>query len=443
MFKPIKLLTLASSLGIAAFMLMIVGLSGAAADGYVDFTLDMEAPTHVAADSRFTVRIPYYNLGTALAPDAWLTATLPPETQFITATDRWGNPLPPDWIDGKSMAWYFTNPPCKKPLDACCGHVVIILHSQPGLSEGDRLTTTASVATSIPEADLTNNDVSQVSIVSEMAGSFKQVHARHGMPGDVLTYTIRISIAQQFGGSNNGRWVSLTDTLPFSHQVRFLGWRGIVTGTQITGHLLRWQGQVQAGNPLTLQYRLGVEGIITPGAIITNMASLGWDNHHLLLEPAVTVITLPSNTMALGPFQGGQFYHQYGVSLTVPPGAVTDTTRFQFRPLFTDTRPIPPGGLLFAHRAFEMTALRFGEQVRQFNRPLTITMRYTDTDIAGLKRETIQMWTRSGPEGPWAVMSEPVRMMSGTLTFTTTHFTQFALFGEGRYQAYLPLILKP
>ena len=161
------------------------------------------------------------------------------------------------------------------------------------------------------------------------------------------------------------------------------------------------------------------------------------------LGPVTTVVTRPHGALALGPYQGGQLRHQCGVTLTVPPGAVTDTTRFQFRPLFTNTRPTsPPGGLLFANRAFEMTAFRFGEHVRQFNRPLTITMNYTDTDVVGLKRETLRLWTRTSPGEPWAMLGEPARAMSRTLAFTTTHSTQFALFGETKYHAYLPLVVR-
>jgi hypothetical protein len=33
-------------------------------------------------------------------------------------------------------------------------------------------------------------------------------------------------------------------------------------------------------------------------------------------------------------------------------------------------------------------------------------------------------------------------VMSGTLTFTTTHLSQFALFGDSKYHAYLPLVLR-
>ena len=117
------------------------------------------------------------------------------------------------------------------------------------------------------------------------------------------------------------------------------------------------------------------------------------------LGPVTTVVTLSHGTLALGPNQGGQLRHQHGVTLTVPPGAVTDTTRFRCRPLFTDTQPISsPHGLMFAHRAFELTAFRFGQEVRQFRRPLTITVNYTDT---GLKHETLRLWARTGSGEPW------------------------------------------
>jgi len=439
----IGLLTLAMGLGLAGVVLTASGLSAAAAAGQVDLTLDLNAPTHVAASSTFVVRIGYFNFGTEVAPDAWVTATLPAGAQFVTATNRWGAPLPPDATDGDVLTWYFARPLCQWPADACCGHILITLQPDETLLEGELLTTTAAIATTAVESDTANNTASVTSVVCDMAGSTKQVQAQHVMPGDVLTYTITISPARRLSGGADTRWVTLTDTLPFSHQVRFLGWSGTLTGTMMDGHRLRWQGQVRAGQPLTVQYRLGVEGVITPGTVITNVARLGWGEQHMQLGPVTTVVTLPHGALALGANQGGQLHHQYGVTLSVPPGAVTDTTRFQFRPLFTDTRPIgPPGGLLFANRAFEMTAFRFGENVRQFKRPLTVTMNYTDTDVVGLKRETLRLWTRSGPGESWAMLGEPARVMSGALTFTTTHFTQFALFGEAAHHAYLPLIVR-
>lgn len=436
-----RLLALTIALGITIVALLVGALS-AAADVDVDLTLEMEAPSHVSADSTYVVRIAYYNLGTNVPSDARVTATVPEGTQVVATTDRWDEPLPPDTVNGNVLSWYFDNPICKKPLDACCGHVLITLQTDQDLPDNTVLTTMASVATSDAETDLTNNKDSIDSLIGAMAASQKQVHARHAMPLDVLTYTITLDYAHQPSGGTFQNAV-LTDTMPFSHQVRFLGWSSSVTGTMIDGHEFRWQGQVQAGVPLTIQYRLGVEGTITPGSVLTNVALLSWDDQLMALGPVTTVVTLPHGAAVLNPSEGGSLHHRYGVTLTVPPDAITDTTRFQIRPLFTDTLPIgPPGGLLFAHRAFELNAYRFGDPVGQFNRPLTFTVHYTETEIDGLKRETLRLWTRSGPDGPWAVFGEPSYTMSGTMLFTTTHFSQFALFGEGKYKDYLPLILR-
>jgi hypothetical protein len=258
------------------------------------------------------------------------------------------------------------------PAGSCCGHILITEQVNASLAEGTALTNTATIGTTAVESDTTNNTASAVSVVCDMASSVKQVHAGEAMPGDVLTYTIVLDLAQHSGGSQQvqERMVELSDTLPFSHQVRFLGWTSDVTGTH-DGQTLQWQGHVRAGEPLTLQYRLGVEGVVTPGTVLTNLAHLRWMSRTMQLGPVTTVVTLPHGALALGPYQGGELQHEYGVTLTVPPGAVTDTTRFQFKPLTgTDIISGPPG-LMFAHRAFEVTAFRFGQDVHQFGQPLT------------------------------------------------------------------------
>jgi len=82
-------------------------------------------------------------------------------------------------------------------------------------------------------------------------------------------------------------------------------------------------------------------------------------------------------------------------------------------------------------RAFELTAFRFSE-VHQLGQPITITVHYSDTGVIGLEQETLRLWYRSGSGEPRAILGEPVRVMSGTLSFTTMHFTHFALFRKER-----------
>jgi hypothetical protein len=435
----VGLITLALSLGVAAFVLTTAGLSAAAVTAEPNLAVEVRAPEHVSLDAPYVVNLAYSNLGGLNSTDNVVSAILPEGVTFVNSTTPRGDPWPPDNIAGDTLSWNdeFIM------ADGTWDHIYIVLQPAASLQEGDLLTVTATISTSLEESKLENNTASVTSIVSEMAGSSKQVHARTILPADVLTYTIGVNLAQQAGGGQNARWVTLTDTLPLSHQVRFLGWRGTVTGTQLDARTLQWQERVRSGEPLSLQYRLGVEGDVPPGTVLTNVARMGWAGQHMQLGPITTVVTVPHGMLGLGPYQGGEAYHRYGVSLTIPPGAVTDTTRFQIRPLLTDTPPItPPGGLLFANRAFEMNAVRFGEEVRQFNRPLTITVHYTDTDVQGLRRETLRLWTRAGPAGPWTMLGEPARVMSGALAFTTDHLSQFALFGEAAFQLYLPLVIR-
>ncbi len=432
-------LTIAIGCGLVLVALLVAGQATLAAPGQIDLAVEMKAPTYVDAGVTYEVNVSYANLGWVPAYDNWVRVTLPAGTEFVGATYAGGEPRPPDEADGLVLTWHIE----LLVANSSWGHILVTAATDEALAEGETLEVEAEIGGSMEDPETTNNTASVTTTVNYMAGSVKQVRARHAMPGDVLTYTITINLADQPGVGANGRLVTLTDTLPFSHQVRFLGWSGTLTGTQIDGHMLKWQGRVYPDEPRMLQYRLGVEGVVTPGAVISNVAMLSWTGQQMQLGPVTTVVTIPHGVLGLGPNQGGRLTHRHGVTLTVPPGAVTDTTRFQLGPLFTDTHPVsPPGGLLFANRAFELNAFRFGEPVGHLNVPLTLTMHYTDTDVAGLKRESLQVWTRSGPEGPWAMLGEPARVMSGVVRFTTTHLSQFALFGAGEHRIFLPLVRR-
>jgi hypothetical protein len=422
-------------------VLFVVGLfSLAKADADVDLGVELSAPAHVAPDTLVEVNVAYGNSGASAAPEnTWLTVTLPSGVQFVSAVDREGNPAPPAVTQSNTLAWQVG----PLPAGACCRHIFITERIGADLAEGLALTHTTTIATSALESNTSDNTASASSLVCDMAGSAKRVQAREVMPGDVLTYTIELNLAHRQGSSPQPqqRWVTLTDTLPISGRVRFLGWTGALSGTH-AGGMLGWQGQVRAGEPLRLQYRLGVEGVVTPGTSITNAAVLHWSTGKLMLGPVTTVVTLPHDAHMFGP-QGDTWRHSYGVTLTVPPGAVTDTTRFQFRPLITGTQVITaPLGWRYAHRAFEITAFRFGQGIHGFGQPVTMTVDYGMPDVMGLQSDTLRLWYRQGEGEPWAMLGDPVREMSGTISFVTTHLTQFALFGRPASYAYLPILTR-
>jgi hypothetical protein len=436
----LSLLALSLTAGLLAVLWTASQFAPVSADTTVDLGVSIGAPAHVAPDTLVEVNVAYSNSGTSAAPDAtWLTVTLPAEASFVHATDRSGNPLPPDFNNGTTLAWRVGPVPAR----TCCQHILVTARIAAAVTEGTALTHTAAIATTAPEADTANNTASAISLLCDMAGSQKRVQTREVMPGDVLTYTIDLSLARRQGQEAllQERWVTLTDTLPFSGHVRFLGWTGTVSGTH-TGGTLQWQGRVRAGEPLQLQYRLGVEGVVTPGTTITNVARFGWGAGQMMLGPVTTVVTLPHDAHMFGP-QGGAWQHSYGVTLTVPPGAVTDTTRFQFRPLITGTQAItPPAGWQYAQRAFEVAAWRFGEGIHQFARPVTITVDFRAADVSGLERHSLRLWYRQGEGEPWAMLGDPEAMTTETVTFTTDHLTQFALFGRYAHSVYLPLLVR-
>ena len=68
-----------------------------------------------------------------------------------------------------------------------CDPIDLGLCTTPTGRDRRPLTTTATISTTAAESDTTNNSASVTSVVCDMAGSTKQVQARHVMPGNVLT----------------------------------------------------------------------------------------------------------------------------------------------------------------------------------------------------------------------------------------------------------------
>jgi hypothetical protein len=434
--KTLILLSSGIALALVILMLAAARSTAAAADGDVDLSIGLRAPRHVAPSSPFVINLAYSNTGIADSPeDTWITASLPEKVAFVQAVDRWGEPLVPEGIQGNSITWNVG----MVPAGECCGHIFISAQVSEAAPEGALLEFSAVIGSSAAEVDLTDNTAALTSLVCDMAGSAKQVQAGQVMPGDVLTYTITLDLAYRKGISGpQSRQVTLTDTLPNMSQVRFLGWVGPEQG-EIMGNELRWQGQVRAGEPTQLQYRLGVLGDVVSGTEIANGVRLAWQGGQMDIEPVTTTASLAPHARMIGP-QGYTWRHAAGVDIQVPPHAVTESTRFEFRPIFTDTQPVQgPPGWLFAHHAFELTAFRFGE-ISQFGRAITLTLHLSGQEWAGLKRNSLRLWYRNGPGEPWKILSEPIQSSPDSISFQTDHFTQFALFGEPMYRIHLPFV---
>jgi predicted outer membrane repeat protein len=154
------------------------------------------------------------------------------------------------------------------------------------------------------------------------------------------------------------------------------------------------------------------------------------------------------STTVSGSTGGLLVYEESGapaVEVAIPTGAVTETTTLVYTPALTPTGA--PGTLSFAGRAFDLSAYRDGLLLPAFDfeTGITITLHYTEDQIAGLDEETLTLAYWDG--GSWTVDGiTPIErdVDANSVSFWVTHLTDFALFASSAsdFYVYLPLVVR-
>jgi hypothetical protein len=148
----------------------------------------------------------------------------------------------------------------------------------------------------------------------------------------------------------------------------------------------------------------------------------------------------------LGPATGTTLIYtdlQDGLTVVqVPTGCVTSTTMLVYRPVDV---PVEHSGFAFAGRAFELDAYRDDVLLADFifEKPVTVTLYYTGTHIAGLSEDALRLYYWDDKVGQWkdAACGEYVRHPSENwLAVPICHLSQFALFGQ--HHVYLSVVLR-
>lgn len=139
----------------------------------------------------------------------------------------------------------------------------------------------------------------------------------------------------------------------------------------------------------------------------------------------------------------------------VPPGAVTDSIMLAYTPLPSPTMPISTG-LRFANHAFDLDAYRNGSVLIpgfRFAKPVTITIYYSNTNVAGIAEDSLRLyyWAGSAWEDaaatctpPSAYANDPARNM---LRVPICHLSRYGMMGRSAepppsWPILLPLILR-
>ncbi len=133
-------------------------------------------------------------------------------------------------------------------------------------------------------------------------------------------------------------------------------------------------------------------------------------------------------------------------TLQIPPGAVSQTTTIVYTPASSSTNSTP-ANFTFAGRAFSLDAYQNEMLISPFTftLPATITLHYTDTDVAGLDENVLYLEYWNGTTWEDAACGAYDRHPDENwLSVPICHLSEFALFeieAEGDF-IYLPIVIR-
>ncbi len=136
------------------------------------------------------------------------------------------------------------------------------------------------------------------------------------------------------------------------------------------------------------------------------------------------------------------------IDVTVPGDAITEPVRLQYRPALTRTAPASStlAGLHFHLEAFRGSSRLDGFQ---FQRAISLTLTYTDADVAGLDEANLQLyfWNETSQSWQNAACGAIVRRPDiNQLVVPVCHLTEFGLFEvqpqSGGFTVFLPVVMR-
>jgi hypothetical protein len=124
------------------------------------------------------------------------------------------------------------------------------------------------------------------------------------------------------------------------------------------------------------------------------------------------------------------------IGLTVPQSYGGSAAEFQMKQLASDGvigstgRPSIVHNLIGSHTYSLLALTGNNATLTSFDEPLTITISYTDAEVAGYDESTLGV-QRYGDDEAWSALTDcTVDTDANTITCTTTNFSTFALFGQ-------------
>jgi len=221
----------------------------------------------------------------------------------------------------------------------------------------------------------------------------------------------------------------------------------VLPGHVVPGGLRTWTPTIAAPGGVWMEttvvtVEMGYAGPLTSMVQVTTEEGVaGTDTNTVIVaEKLVTV----------GPSEGGIIVATGADGMTttikVPPGAVTEPTQLAYTSVPTITCSLP--GFVFAGRAFRLEAHRNSalHPGLVFEKPVTVTIHYTEANVAGLDENRLELryWNGSAwsTDGIIVVKRDTA---NNRLVVTVAHLSEFAMFAKEQQdprKVHLPLIVR-
>ncbi len=121
-------------------------------------------------------------------------------------------------------------------------------------------------------------------------------------------------------------------------------------------------------------------------------------------------------------------------TVSLPQNFYTQDLRLQMfsyaQSAFQSTKP-PPSGKSFVGKTYDFVFINpDGDVVATISQPATIVLTYSQSDVSGIDESTLAPYRRGSGDTSWQLIpGSTVNTINNTVTFSTTTFSSFAIFG--------------
>ena len=166
-------------------------------------------------------------------------------------------------------------------------------------------------------------------------------------------------------------------------------------------------------------------------------------------------VAIPETMIQIGPGVGGELIYTdtavLSTTVEVPAGAVSETIILALQPMAAPTEP-PVSGLRSGGETFNLSAYLGNDVLEgyEFLKPLTVTLRYTDTDVYGILESGLRLyyWDGSTWQDAADSCSPPstyfLDTVNNVMQVAICHLTEWNIQGPDIFpwKVHLPLVLR-